>query len=118
MQFAKLTGTKPPVPESDLKADRPYRVALVVKNRVNPAYLSAMKAGDDAAARYGIEVQHFVPATPDDLEQQNAQLAEVLDGGFDAVLATTVDADAQAGVFKRFNAAGLPIHNFSNAVAG
>ena len=67
MNFTTLTGTKPPVPAKRLKADRPYRLALVVKNRVNPAYLSAMKAGDDAAARYGIEVQHFVPSVPDDL---------------------------------------------------
>src|SRR5215213_131883 len=103
MQFASLSGTKQPLLAGELKAERPYLIALVVKNRVNPAYLSAMKAGDDAAARYGIEVKHFVPATPDDLEQQNALLAEVLDGGFDALLVTPVDADAQAGVFRRFN---------------
>ena len=117
MDFSKLTGTKPSVPAGDLKADRPYRIALVVKNRVNPAYLSAMKAGDDAASRYGIEVQHFVPATPDDLKQQNALLEEVMAGGFDAMLVTPVDADAQAPVFQRANAVGLPIHNFSNAIS-
>src|SRR4051794_26244128 len=118
MNFSKLSGAKPPVPESDLKANRPYRIALVVKNRVNPAYLSAMKAGDDAAARYGIEVEHLVPETPDDLDQQNALLDAVLEGGFDAVLVTPVDADAQTEVFRRFNSDGVPIHNFSNAVAG
>jgi ribose transport system substrate-binding protein len=118
MQFTKLTGTKPPVPINDLLADRPRRLALVVKNRVNPAYISAMKAGDDAAAHYGIEVEHFVPSTPDDLDQQNALLDAVLDGSFDALLVTPVDADAQVDVFKRFNAAGVPVHNFSNAIAG
>jgi ABC-type sugar transport system substrate-binding protein len=118
MQFTKLTGTKAPAAGESLKPDRPYRIALVVKNRVNPAYLSAMKAGDDAAAHYGIEVEHFVPETPDDLDQQNALLDAVLDGSFDAVLVTPVDAGAQAGVFQRFNAAGLPIHNFSNAIEG
>src|SRR3954452_11540934 len=105
MQFSKLTGTKQHVPDSELQATRPYRIALVVKNRVNPAYLSAMKAGDDAAAQYGIVVEHFVPSTPDDLGQQDALLDAVLEGSFDALLVTPVDADAQAEVFRRFNAA-------------
>jgi ABC-type sugar transport system substrate-binding protein len=118
VNFNRLPGTKPSVDIAALKAERPYRLALVVKNRVNPAYLSAMKAGDDAAAHYGIEVEHFVPSTPDDLEQQNALLDAILDGGFDAMLVTPVDADAQVDVFKRFNAAGVPIHNFSNAITG
>ena len=119
MQFTTLTGTKPPVPAGALRPDRPYRIALVVKNRVNPAYLSAMKAGDDAAARYGIEVRHFVPSVPDDLAEQNALLESVIDGGgFDALLLTPVDAEAQVPLIERADAAGLPVHNFSNAVAG
>src|SRR5436853_4976452 len=100
MQFSRLSGTKSPQDAASLRADGPYRLALVVKNRVNPAYLSAMKAGDDAAARYGIAVEHFVPSIPDDLAQQNALLDAVLDGSFDALLVTPVDADAQVDVFK------------------
>lgn len=118
MQFSRLTGTRPPADAAALRADRAYRLALVVKNRVNPAYVSAMKAGDDAAASYGIEVTHFVPTIPDDLGQQNALIEEVLKGGFDAMLVTPVDAEAQADLFKRANAANLPVHNFSNAISG
>jgi ribose transport system substrate-binding protein len=118
MQFSRLTGSNPPVEAATLKPARRYRLALVVKNRVNPAYLSAMKAGDDAAAHFGIEIEHFVPSVPDDLDQQNALLDAVLEGSFDALLVTPVDADAQVEIFKRFNAAGLPIHNFSNAITG
>jgi ribose transport system substrate-binding protein len=100
---------------SELRADRPYRIALVVKNRTNPAYVSAMKSGDDASARYGIEVAHHVPVKPDDLDQQNALMRGVIEGGaLDAMAFTPVDADAQVELIEQANRAGLPLFNFSN----
>ena len=117
--FARLTGTKPPVPEEALKADRPYRIALVVKNRVNPAYIAAMKAGSVAAERYGIEVANFVPEIMDDLEQQSAHLASVIDSGaYHGLVFTPVDAEKQVPLIERANQAGLPVYNISNLMAG
>jgi ribose transport system substrate-binding protein len=117
--FARLTGTKPPVSEEALKADRPYHIALVVKNRVNPAYISAMMAGSTAAARYGIEIVNCVPVDQDDLDQQSALLTGVIDAGtYDGVIITPVDAVKQAPLIERANQAGLPVYNISNLMAG
>ena len=118
-RFAAQTGNKPAVPEDQLKALRPYRIAVLLKNYVNPAYKTAVKAGADAASRYGIEVVPMWPETPDDLVQQNAQFGSVLDAGdFDAAVFTPVDPDAQVPLFEQANASGLPLFNISNVVNG
>ena len=119
VRYAPNTGTKVPAPEQALRAERPYRTALVLKNRVNPAYISAMKAGQAAAARYGIQVTNFVPEKPDDLEEQSALLASVIDAAtYDAAVFTPVDSVAQMPLVQRANASGLPVHNISNLLAG
>ena len=118
-RFVTQTGTQSPVPESELKADRSYRVAVLLKNYVNPAYKTAVKAGFDAAGRYGLEAVPMWPETPDDLLQQNALFRSVLDAGdYDAVVFTPVDPEAQIPLFERANADRLALFNISNVVDG
>jgi ribose transport system substrate-binding protein len=119
VQFTRLTGTKPAVPEVSLKANHTYKIAVLLKNYVNPAYKTAVKAAFDAAARYGLEVLPMWPETPDDLMQQNVQFRAVLEAGdYNAVVFTPVDPEAQAPLFERANAVRLPLFNISNMVDG
>jgi ribose transport system substrate-binding protein len=118
-RFVAQTGTKAPLPETDLRADRAYKIAVLLKNYVNPAYRTAVKAGSDAAARYGFEVTPMWPETPDDLAEQNALFRNILDAGtYDALVFTPVDPEAQIPLFERANEEQLSLFNISNIVDG
>ncbi len=119
VSFATIHGSKEPEPPDVLQADWSYRLALVVKNKTNPAYISAMKAADDVAARFGIEVAHFVPEVADDLAEQSALMQSIIESGdYQGMVFTPVDTEAQVPLIEAANRAGLPLYNFSNQIAG
>jgi ribose transport system substrate-binding protein len=118
-RFVTQKGTKAPVPEAELRADRALKIAVLLKNYVNPSYQTAVKAASDAAARYGIEVSPMWPETPDDLTEQSALFRNILDAGtYDAVVFTPVDPETQIPLFERANEERLPLFNISNIVDG
>jgi ribose transport system substrate-binding protein len=78
-----------------------------------------VKAGRDAAARYGIETVPMWPETPDDLAEQDQLFRAVITAGdYDAIVFTPVDPQAQVPLFERANAQGLALFNISNVVDG
>jgi len=85
------------------------RIAVVTKNRTNPAYGGALVGAKRSAARYGATLDYFAPETPDDIDEQAALLDQVIAGGYDALVVMVAHESALDPVLDRVEAAGIPI---------
>ncbi len=90
------------------------KLAVFTKNFSNPAYAAARLGAERAAALFGAEVQHFVPQTPDDPEQQGALIADALATRPDAFVFTPVHPTRIDAALARVQAAGIPLFGFVN----
>src|SRR3984957_17517052 len=97
---------------------RPVTLAVFTKNRVNPAYAAARLAADRVAAEAGARTMHYVPETPDDVGQQKVLVGEALANQPDAVVFVPTDDAAMVEDVRRFEAAGIPVVNCVNRMAG
>lgn len=93
------------------------KIAVFTKNRSNPAYEAARMGAQRAAALFGAEVQHFVPATPDDPKQQSALVHEALAGAPDAFVFTPVHPTRVDEAIAAIRVAGIPIFGFVGRMA-
>lgn len=90
------------------------KLAVFTKNLSNPAYAAARLGAERAAAPFGATVRHFVPAAPDDPEQQSALIHEALAWGPDAFVFTPVHPTRVNAAIAAIRAAGIPIFGFVN----
>ncbi|MBX3600297.1 MAG: sugar ABC transporter substrate-binding protein [Rubrivivax sp.] len=90
------------------------KLAVFTKNLSNPAYAAARLGAERAAAMFGAEVRHYVPATPDDPEQQSALVHEALATKPDAFVFTPVHPTRVNDAIAAIRAAGVPIFGFVN----
>jgi ribose transport system substrate-binding protein len=89
-------------------------IAVFTKNRTNPAYAGARLGADRTAQRLGARTRHFVPDTPDDIDQQIALIEQALAARPDAFVFTPVHESAVDSAIARIDAAGIPLVNFIN----
>lgn len=92
------------------------KLAVFTKNRSNPAYEAARIGADRAAAEFGAEVRHFVPALPDDPAQQSALVDAAIAQAPDAIVLSPVHATRVDAAIRRIHAAGIPLFAFVNQV--
>ena len=92
-------------------------IAVFTKNRTNPAYHAARLGADRTAARNGARVLHFVPDTPDDIDEQIALVGQAIAARPDAVVFNPVHLTALDASVRRINDAGIPAVNFLNRLA-
>jgi ribose transport system substrate-binding protein len=86
---------------------RKYRLAVLTKNRTNPAYAGARQGAERVAARWGATVTHYVPEKPDDIEQQHSLIKTALAAGTDALLLVPTHATALNATLRRAQADGI-----------
>jgi len=92
-------------------------IAVFTKNRTNPAYAAARLGAERTAARNGARVLHFVPDTPDDIDEQIALVVQAIAARPDAILFNPVHLTALDASVRRINEAGIPVVNFLNRLA-
>jgi len=97
---------------------RPYTLAVFTKNRVNPAYAAARLAADRVAAEAGARTVHFVPETPDNVDQQKVLVGEALATAPNAVVFVPVDDRQMVPDLARFAQAGIPVVSCINRIEG
>lgn len=61
-------------------------VAVITKNRINPAYGGALVGARAVAAHFGLAIRHTAPEAPDDIAQQVELVDEAIRAGVDAVV--------------------------------
>lgn len=86
-----------------------YRLAVLTKNRTNPAYVGARLGAERMAARLCCAVMHYVPERPDDIAEQRILLRRALDAGADAIVLAPTHATALNAVLSDLPSRGIPL---------
>jgi ribose transport system substrate-binding protein len=86
-------------------------IAVFTKNRANPAYEGARIGADHVAAAHGARTIHYVPESPDDVEEQRALVARAIKARPDAAVFVPVHETAVNDAVLALNAAGIPLIN-------
>lgn len=90
------------------------KVAVFTKNRSNPAYAAARLGADRAAARFDATTKHYVPAKPDDVDEQIALIDQALAERPDAFVVVPVHPTAVNAALRRIYASGIPLAGLLN----
>jgi ribose transport system substrate-binding protein len=93
-------------------------IAVFTKSAGNPI-ARAVRAGADAVAKAnGIALTHYIPTSADNAPQQTSLVEEALRTKHDAIVFTPVDIKAMVPAVQKINAAGIPVVNVSDRLAG
>ena len=98
------------------KADKPYRLALIVKTRNNPFFDPMIKAAEAEAKALGAEVKVQAPAQETDQERQFAMVQDMVAQKVDAILITPANSQGIVPVLKQATAKGILVINLDNRV--
>lgn len=85
------------------------QLAVVTKNRTNPAYGGALVGATRIADRYGATIDYFAPETPDSIPEQIALLEEAAAGTYDAMLVMPAHESELDETLERIMRGGTPI---------
>jgi ribose transport system substrate-binding protein len=93
-------------------ATRRLQLAMITKNKQNPAYAGARLGADRVAARYGCALTHHAPDKPDDIGEQRALIEAVRAARPDALLIAPAHATALNEALGRVQAGGTHVFCF------
>src|SRR4051794_23810943 len=91
------------------KSARGAKLAVFTKNKKNPAYVGARLGADRIGASHGCTVTHYVPDTPDDVDEQHALLQAAHAAKPDAILIAPAHATALNATLRRIQGDGIPV---------
>jgi ribose transport system substrate-binding protein len=86
-----------------------YKLAVITKNKQNPAYAGARLGADRVAARLGCALTHHAPDKPDDIDEQRALIEAVRAAPPDALLIAPAHATALNEALGRVQAGGTRV---------
>jgi ribose transport system substrate-binding protein len=93
-------------------------IGVFTKSAGNPI-ARVVRAGAEAVAKAnGVTILQYIPTSPDNVAQQTALVDEALKSKMDAIVFTPVDVKAMVPSVQKINAAGIPVVNISDKVAG
>lgn len=87
----------------------PVRLAVVTKNRTNPAYGGALVGATRIADKHGATIDYFAPESPDSIPEQLALLKKAAAGNYDAILTMPAHESDLDDTLKQIMADGTPI---------
>ncbi len=98
------------------KADKPLKLALVVKTRNNPFFDPMIKAAEAEAKALGATLEVQAPAQESDKEAQFAMVQTIAAKGVDAILVAPADSKAIVPALKGAADKGIVVINIDNRV--
>jgi ribose transport system substrate-binding protein len=93
-------------------------IAVFTKNLTNPAYEAFRIAADQIARSTGAKIVHYVPKTPDNVDEQKAMVEQALKDKPNAVIFIPVDDVAMIPSVRQLNDARIPVVLVSNPLPG
>src|SRR5262245_7874870 len=93
-------------------------IAVFTKSQGNPVARSIRIGAETAARAEKMLVFNFIPTSADNVPQQTALAEEALRSKPDAVVFTPTDPKALAPIMAKFTAAGIPVINVNDRLAG
>jgi ribose transport system substrate-binding protein len=83
-----------------------YKLAVVTKNKMNPAYIGARLGADRVAARLGCVLRHYAPDKSDDIDEQRMLMMASRIERPDALLIAPTHATALNDTLRQVHADG------------
>jgi ribose transport system substrate-binding protein len=93
-------------------------IAVFTKNQTNPFFQNVRVGAENAAKQLGAKVIQYVPTKPDSIPEQLSQVEDVIVKKPDAIVFTPVDYKALVPGVEKMNAAGIPVINVTDHMAG
>jgi ribose transport system substrate-binding protein len=93
-------------------------IAVFTKSQGNPVARSIRIGAETAARAEKMVVFNFIPTSADNVAQQTSLAEEALRSKPDAVVFTPTDPKALAPIVSKFTAAGIPVVNVNDRLAG
>src|SRR3974377_1898628 len=93
-------------------------IAVFTKNQTNPFFQNVRVGSENAAKLLGAKVIQYVPTKPDSIPEQLSQVEDVIVKRPDAIVFTPVDYKALIPGVEKMNAAGIPVVNVTDHMAG
>ena len=93
-------------------------IAVFTKSQGNPVARSIRIGAENAARAEKMLVFNFIPTSADNVPQQTALAEEALRSKPDAVVFTPTDPKALAPMVSKLTAAGIPVVNVNDRLAG
>ena len=97
---------------------RPRRIALIAKNRNNPAYEGARIGAVRVAAIHDATVEFHAPATADDIDEQRVLIEAALDDAPDGFVIIPAHESALGPTLRRIKDRGVPLAHVVDATEG
>jgi ribose transport system substrate-binding protein len=95
---------------TNVKADKPYTIAIVLKNNVNP-WMNGNGAGFLAAGKaMGFNALVLAPAKNDNIEEQSRIVDDLVQRKVDAIIVHPVDSNGIVPCVERAYDAGIPVY--------
>jgi ribose transport system substrate-binding protein len=93
-------------------------IAVFTKNQTNPFFNNVRVGAENAAKQLSAKIIQYVPTKPDSIPEQMSQVEDVIVKKPDAIVFTPVDYKALIPSVEKMNAAGIPVVNVTDHMAG
>src|SRR5262245_50492705 len=93
-------------------------IAVFTKNQTNPYFQTVRMAAEHAAKQMNATVVQYIPTKPDNIPEQTSQIEDAIIKRPGAVVFIPVDSNAMVAGVEKLNAAGIPVVNITDRVAG
>src|SRR5712691_5603518 len=93
-------------------------LAVFTKSSGNPVARAVRAGAEQVAKANGLTVFNYMPTSPDNLPQQTGLVEAALRDKRDAIIFTPVDVKAMIPAVQKINAAGIPLVNVTDKIAG
>ena len=93
-------------------------IAVFTKNQTNPFFQNVRVGAESAAKQLGAKAIQYVPTKPDSIPEQMSQVEDVIVKKPNAIVFTPVDYQALIPSVEKMNAAGIPVVNITDHMAG
>ena len=95
--------------DTNVKAAKPYKIAVVLKTFTNPFWLTHQKAAEQASKDLNVNITVLAPTKPDNVEEQIRILEDLISKKVDAVVLAPANTQAIAAGVQKLNAAKIPV---------
>jgi ribose transport system substrate-binding protein len=97
---------------------RADEIAVFTKNTTNP-FSKAIRTGSDfAAKKQGIGVSHYVPTTPDSVDEQTRLVDDAIAKKPDLIVFDPADNQKAVAAIEKINAAEIPVIDITDRAEG
>ncbi len=93
-------------------------LGVFTKSAGNPIARSVRAGAEAVAKANGFTVINYIPTSPDNVPQQTALVEEGIKSKHDAFVFTPVDVKAMTAAIQKVTAAGIPVVNVGDRLAG